>query len=61
MLKRSLYLALIAFTMVAAPACSGPSADERKNDPNVDAEWKRDHRAETYREAQSSQPTQAAQ
>lgn len=60
MLKRSLHLALIALTMVTAPACSGPSADEMK-DPNVDADYKRNHRAEGYRQAQSSQPTQTAQ
>ncbi len=60
MLKRSLHLALVALMMVAAPACSGPSADEKK-DPAVDAEYKRNHRAEGYREAQNSQPTQATQ
>ena len=59
MLKRSLYLALTALTLVVAPAC-GPSADDRK-DPNVDAEWKRTHRAQTYRDAQNSQPTQTSQ
>ena len=60
MLKRTLTLALLALTVVVAPACSGPSADERK-DPNVDAEWKRNNRAQTYRDAQTSQPTMAAQ
>ena len=60
MLNRSLPLALIALTMLLAPACTGPSADEKK-DPNVDAEYKRTHRAEGYREAQNSQPTQATQ
>ena len=61
MLKRSLHLVLITLTlMVVAPACSGPSADEMK-DPNVDAEYKRNHRADGYREAQNSQPTQASQ
>jgi hypothetical protein len=55
MLKRSLHVALVALTVVAA-ACSGPSEDERKNDPNVDAEYKRNHRAEGYRKAQDSHP-----
>ncbi len=57
MLKRTLHLALIALTLVVAPACSSTSADDKK-DPNVDAEYKRNHRAEGYREAQNSQPTQ---
>ena len=60
MLKRSLSLALLALTMLLAPACTGPSVDDKK-DPNVDAEWKRTHRAQTYRDAQNSQPTQTAQ
>ena len=60
MFKRSLPLALIALTMLLASACTGPSADEKK-DPNVDAEYKRTHRAEGYREAQNSHPTQTGQ
>lgn len=60
MLKRSLHLVLIALTLVITPSCSSPSADEKK-DPNVDAEYKRNHRAEGYREAQNSQPTQTGQ
>ena len=52
MLKRSLHFALLAL-MMAATSC-GPSADELKADPNKDAEYKRNHRAEGYRKAQDS-------
>lgn len=59
MLKRSLPFALLAL-MMAATSC-GPSADELKADPNKDAAYKRDHRAEGYRKAQNSQPQPAVQ
>ena len=54
MLKRFAHFAFLAVCLSGA-ACTGSSSDEQK-DPNKDAEYKRSHRAEGYREAQSSQP-----
>ena len=60
MLKRFAYLALLGITLVAPACSSSPSSDDMK-DPNKDAEYKRNHRAAGYREAQSSQPVAPAQ
>ena len=52
-IRVNLVLAAVAALFLTA-ACS--VAPDAKEDPNADAAYKREHRAENYREAQSSQP-----
>ncbi|UYZ59938.1 MULTISPECIES: hypothetical protein [Cytophagales] len=53
-MKKSCLLALFAWVAVLATSCTPPPDAEK--DPNADAAYKREHRPEGYREAQSSQP-----
>ena len=51
-----LFAASAALCLTAACA-QAPNADEAEKDPNADATYKREHRAEMYREAQRSNVT----
>ena len=53
-MKKICLLALFACVAAAATSCSPPP--DAQNDPNADAAYKRSHRPEGYREAQSSNP-----
>ncbi|GAB3833630.1 hypothetical protein GCM10028821_27030 [Hymenobacter jeollabukensis] len=53
-MKKTCLLALFAWVAVLATSCTPPPNAEQ--DPNADAAYKRSHRAEGYREAQSSNP-----
>lgn len=51
-------LLLAACAALFLASCSqAPDAAEAEKDPNADATYKRDHRAEMYREAQRSNVT----
>jgi len=52
-IRVNLVLAAVAALFLTA-ACS--VAPDAKEDPNADAAYKREHRSDGYREAQSSQP-----
>lgn len=53
-MKKTCLLALFAWVAVLATSCTPPP--KAQDDPNADAAYKRSHRAEGYREAQSSNP-----
>ncbi|WP_400190647.1 hypothetical protein [Hymenobacter sp. B81] len=53
-MKKICLLALFAWVSALATSCS--PAPNAENDPNADAAYKRSHRPEGYREAQSSNP-----
>jgi hypothetical protein len=53
-MKKTFLLVLFACVAAVATSCTPPPNAE--NDPNADAAYKRTHRPEGYREAQSSQP-----
>lgn len=53
-MKKTCLLAIVAWVAVLATSCTPPPNAEQ--DPNADAAYKRSHRPEGYREAQSSNP-----
>ena len=53
----NLWLAAAAAILLTASCAQAPDAAEAEKDPSADAAYKRDHRAEGYREAQRSNVT----
>ncbi|QHJ06209.1 hypothetical protein [Hymenobacter busanensis] len=53
-MKKICLLAMFAWVSALATSCS--PAPNAENDPNADAAYKRNHRPEGYREAQSTNP-----